>query len=451
MRHAGGRESRSYTDGRRDPLLRGDDRMFIRRLVNYRQRFRMDRPHSPFGRGRRMVVELLEQRTPLNGNPLVAAVPDATMAPLPLAPSSLHPAATGGNSAADPATATPGSQAGALAASEPTASTSASQGAASTGASGDPAGGLQPAAGSPQQGVISLLFDPHQPKSGLPADVTFSGGPPLQQGAPPRFSYNLETNITGGSKLGPHALLVAEQGTDLAGTFADNKHAYVASSPHGVPNFSFGPDTWVFGPQAAPSGRRTIENRSIRGQEGNERGQLPIEESPSQRGGDETGEERENDRSSENRRSESRPLQSAEAASDSPSERANWAAFADEALFVDLDFSGLDELDLGELAAAAASRRQHLAGESHRVAEAGATTDLSVRDASRLTVTEPINAPTDERAGPLAAAASLAGALAPAALADRAVRRRPADRRSWSRPTERLRLERERRLPVLRE
>ncbi len=397
-----------------------------------------------------MVVELLEQRTPLNGHPLVAAVSSSSPGPLLLATSSLHPATSGGNGAAgEPATPASGPQAGALAASEPTASTSASQGAASPGAGGDPAGGLQPAAGSPQQGVISLLFDPHQPKSALPADVTFSGGPPLQQGAPPRFSYNLETNITGGSKLGPHALLVAEQGTDLAGTFADNKHAYVASSPQGMPNFSFGPDTWVFGPQAAPSGRRTIENRSIRGQEGNESGQLPIEESPSQRGAGGTSEERGHDRSSENHetnRTESPAPQIAEAASDSQAEQANWSVFADEDWF-----SNFDELDLGELALAAAGRWRQSAAAPQHVAKTVAATEQPLQNAGRLPMTEPLNAPSDDRAGPLIAAAAVGSALVPAALTERGALHRPNDRRFWSRPTQRLRLDRKHSPRVFRE
>jgi hypothetical protein len=116
-----------------------------------------------------------------------------------------------------------------------------------------------------------LLFDPHQPKSGVPADVTSDIGPPSQQGAPPRISYNLEDNVTGGNHGGLEALLGPSHGPGALQHPADvnpppnnNPPPNVVGSPYGVPNFRFGPDTWVFGPQTVrPSEARTAR-RPIR-------------------------------------------------------------------------------------------------------------------------------------------------------------------------------------------
>ncbi len=138
-------------------------------------------------------------------------------------------------------------------------------------------------AGAQQQsndGVIALLFDPHQPKSALPANVTFAGGPPLQQGAPPRYSYNLQDNILGAGALGPEAMFVASEGInapipfpeqviDIVGKLVkENFEAFVVSTPFGMPNFSFGPDTRVLGPQLAPSHQPKAENEPSSGESG---------------------------------------------------------------------------------------------------------------------------------------------------------------------------------------
>lgn len=175
-----------------------------------------------------LVVELLEERMPLNSNPMAdfAAVPTAqapTGAPMPSA------------------------QAG-------------------KGTAGDlPNGGQAPPISASNSPAV-LLFDPHQPTGMVPADVTSGSGPPLQQGAPPRFSYNLETNITGegdgadnepltapshSGSVTPNGVPGGEAGRGLP--FDVNQ---AAATPAGIPRFSFGPQT-------AP--RSPLENRDLPG------------------------------------------------------------------------------------------------------------------------------------------------------------------------------------------
>ena len=172
------------------------------------------------------MVELLEERLPLNMGPTVSmSSPPAPMASAPLA--------------AAPATA-----------STPPASASVAD-AAPISASGTPA---------------ALLFDPHQPIGMVPADVPSGSGPPLQQGAPPRFSYNLETNITGEGDGAANEPLTAPShsgggtpngvpvGETLRGLPFDVNQE--AATPAGVPRFSFGPQT-------AP--RSPLESRDLPG------------------------------------------------------------------------------------------------------------------------------------------------------------------------------------------
>ncbi len=148
----------------------------------------------------------------------------------------------------------------------PTPPAQASSGSAGTnhssGASGT--GDAPPISASNTPAV--LLFNPHQPAGDLPADVTSGMGPPLQQGAPPRFSYNLETNITGEGDgaaneplLAPsHSGMVTPNGVPTSETirglpFDVNQQA---ATPAGIPRFSFGP-------QNAP--RSPLESRDLPG------------------------------------------------------------------------------------------------------------------------------------------------------------------------------------------
>lgn len=186
-----------------------------------RQNARGDKKH---GFSHPLTVELLEERLPLNSGPVASANPS----PAPMAAASAPAAAAPAN--------TSGSAAGANA---PPIS-----------ASGTPA---------------ALLFDPHQPAGLIPADVTSGSGPPLQQGAPPRFSYNLETNITGGDGAAyevltapSHSGSTSPNGVPAAETvrglpFDVNQEA---ATPAGLPRFSFGPQT-------AP--RSPLENRDLPG------------------------------------------------------------------------------------------------------------------------------------------------------------------------------------------
>lgn len=188
---------------------------------------------SPRLRRRRPALEILEGRSFLNSSQPAPGNPD----PASLSPTSLMVAGYGGDMSAD-------------------------------------------AQQQSNDGVIALLFDPHQPKSALPANVTFAGGPPLQQGAPPRYSYNLQDNILGAGALGPEAMFVASEGInapipfpeqviDIVGKLVkENFEAFVASTPFGVPNFSFGPDTRVLGPQLAPSHQPKAENEPGSGESG---------------------------------------------------------------------------------------------------------------------------------------------------------------------------------------
>lgn len=174
-----------------------------------------------------LMVELLEERLPLNSSPV-----PTNSSPAPMA-------------ASVPAAAAPPSAATNAAASE-------------NGAEFPPIS----ASGTP----AVLLFDPHQPAGLIPADVTSGSGPPLQQGAPPRFSYNLETNITGegsGAANEPltapsHSGSTTPNGVPAAETirglpFDVNQEA---ATPAGLPRFSFGPQT-------AP--RSPLENRDLPG------------------------------------------------------------------------------------------------------------------------------------------------------------------------------------------
>ncbi|HJT36095.1 MAG TPA: hypothetical protein VJ783_28995 [Pirellulales bacterium] len=171
------------------------------------------------------MVELLEARLALNSSPV------ANINPTPAPVTTSAPVA-----AAPTATAT---------------NTSGSANAPPISASGTPA---------------VLLFDPHQPAGLIPADVTSGSGPPLQQGAPPRFSYNLETNITGegsGAANEPltapsHSGSTTPNGVPAAETirglpFDVNQEA---ATPAGIPRFSFGPQT-------AP--RSPLQNRDLPG------------------------------------------------------------------------------------------------------------------------------------------------------------------------------------------
>lgn len=174
-----------------------------------------------------LMVELLEERLPLNSSPVATNASPAPMAASVPAAAAPTAAATNGAGAASGAEFPPIS------------------------ASGTPA---------------VLLFDPHQPAGLIPADVVSGTGPPLQQGAPPRFSYNLETNITGegsGAANEPltapsHSGSVTPNGVPAAETirglpFDVNQEA---ATPAGIPRFSFGPQT-------AP--RSPLENRDLPG------------------------------------------------------------------------------------------------------------------------------------------------------------------------------------------
>jgi hypothetical protein len=161
---------------------------------------------------------------------------------------------------------------------DPAAASAAMQNAAASSAAGaDAAAGpteFRQAAAAPssagnqpgnQRTAADLLFDPHQPKSGLPADVTSGIGPPSQQGAPPRFSYNLEDNITGADHSDQEALLGPLHAPDSPVNSAGaGVPPNVANTPFGMPNFSFGPDTWVFGPQTAGPPEARTARRPIR-------------------------------------------------------------------------------------------------------------------------------------------------------------------------------------------
>lgn len=174
-----------------------------------------------------LMVELLEERLPLNSGPV------ANMNPTPAPVTNSVPVAAA-----------------------PTATATHTSGSAS-GADAPPIS----ASGTP----AVLLFDPHQPAGLIPADVTSGSGPPLQQGAPPRFSYNLETNITGGDGAAyevltapSHSGSTSPNGVPAAETirglpFDVNQEA---ATPAGLPRFSFGPQT-------AP--RSPLENRDLPG------------------------------------------------------------------------------------------------------------------------------------------------------------------------------------------
>ncbi len=366
---------------------------------------------------------MLEQRTPLNGDPIATVNPPSLnfmpTANVPAPSTSPSDPASAGATAADSKAAAPASAA-------PVASTNQQQQVSSSPAAPANNSGATPS--QTQGSPIDLLFDPHQPKSGLPADVTFGGGPPLQQGAPPRFSYNLEDNITGAGQLGPESLLVSAHGTDIAGTFANqNTQAYVAGTQYGVPNFSFGPDTWVFGPQQQSSPQIRTANRPIRATEGNESGQLPGNNNllPAQQGGaSDNGQNSINpsrqddgamlmheelDLSEQELKHEARPQSLA------------WAVFGDE------DF-------MDELALTAACKGAAPFAWTPRPAE------KHNRIGSFVYTAEPLNAPSDDRVGVLGPAALAASALAPAAVSprERVLRNPRADQRGWSRPTPRF-------------
>lgn len=127
--------------------------------------------------------------------------------------------------------------------------------AVSTQAAADPSGPVS-------QGILDLLFTPHRPKSGVPADVISGVGPALQQGAPIIDSFELEDNLTGNERGDLRARenlqrpifaeIVQKELADMGN---------VNTTPYGMPNFSFGPDTWVFGPQEAASPRRRVMHR----------------------------------------------------------------------------------------------------------------------------------------------------------------------------------------------
>lgn len=175
-----------------------------------------------------LIVELLEERMALNGSPMAnLAASSAAQAP---------------TNAPAPAAQTGGGTAGARS-----------------------AGGEAPPISASNTPAV-LLFNPHQPAGDLPADVTSGNGPPLQQGAPPRFSYNLETNITGegdGAANEPliapsHSGMVTPNGVATSETvrglpFDVNQQA---ATPAGIPRFSFGPQT---------SPRSPLENRDLPG------------------------------------------------------------------------------------------------------------------------------------------------------------------------------------------
>jgi hypothetical protein len=180
------------------------------------------RRHASARRTRRQpVVEPLEARWALNAAPSSAA-------------NQAHPSAAAPNP-------TPPSVSASAAISNPTAADSSA---------------------TPPQGILDLLFTPHRPKSGVPADVISGIGPPLQQGAPIIYSFELEDNLTGGERGDLRARENPQRPTvppiiqpELANI------GNVDSTPYGVPNFSFGPDTWVFGPQEAASPERRVMQR----------------------------------------------------------------------------------------------------------------------------------------------------------------------------------------------
>lgn len=112
------------------------------------------------------------------------------------------------------------------------------------------------------QGILDLLFTPHRPKSAVPADVISGIGPALQQGAPIIYSFELEDNLTG-SERGDSRARENPQGPAVP-LFVQPELANIGnvdSTPYGMPNFSFGPDTWVFGPQGAPSPQGRVIHR----------------------------------------------------------------------------------------------------------------------------------------------------------------------------------------------
>lgn len=346
-------------------------------------------------RRRRLVVELLEQRTLLNGsslapgnsNPVVLALPSPAIA----------------------------------------------------GFGGDPSAG---ATQQSNEGVIALLFNPHQPKSALPANVTFAGGPPLQQGAPPRVSYNLEDNIIGAGALGPEPLVVASEGIDVRIPLPeqvmdvveivrpkDKFKAFVAKTPYGVPNFSFGPDTQVFGTRLSPPHQPRAANEPSRGESGgagNEEERSPADE------GAPRGDEEPDAQSSEGRGDVGAHRQSLEAEANLPQEEKVRAEF-DDANFI-------------TTAPAAAACEQALALPRSALAPSHDAYFASPHEAQFMSVArqaQPFNAPADERAKPWVGAAWGMISFAPAALrdaSDHALRRHAAEGPHWSRPARRLRV-----------
>lgn len=374
------------------------------------QRTRFFRPRLTCRRRRRLLVELLEERTPLNGAPLTSAVPNPTFVALPLPPS------TPTNTAAAPAN---GSQASALGAAAPisAAATSSSitelQGAA---AAPDPNTTAEPSGG-----VIALLFDPHQPKSALPADVTFGGGPPLQQGAPPRFSYNLENNITGAEAMGPEAMFVAADGVnapgpaterfiDVVATLAsENTEAYVVGTPYGVPKFSFGPDTRVSGPRDAAPPAPQLKSSPAPGEEseaGNDGERLPSKDEAPRR--DEGSKDSPEDQGAAE--APRQPLRTEAEPSQEELSRQNvvWSAFGDD------DF-------LDELTDTVACQREL----PHRGRESAPQQDTQL--ARIASATEPLKAPVEERASVSMHLLSAASAFVPAAVRNRGPREQPTE------------------------
>ncbi|HEV7225837.1 MAG TPA: hypothetical protein VGN42_24235 [Pirellulales bacterium] len=344
------------------------------------------KPHSPSQVRRHPRIEQLESRIALNADPSAAgaAMQNAAAA-----------SSAGANAAAGPtefrqATAAP-----------------------------------SPAANQPTD--LDLLFDPHQPKSGLPADVTSGIGPASQQGAPPRISYNLEDNITGGDHSGQEALLGPLHAPDSPINSAGaSVPPNVANTPYGVPNFGFGPDTWVFGSQAAgPPEARTARRPLSPADSGispDLRNSAPPRDEPSDSAPDD-------DRGAS--LPQDRPIsQPVSQSANPPSEALGLGDFDD-------DGPGADALEGDPPSAVALTGKavDRLIADDNSLGQFDAARPHPWPAASAIA--EPDSDPSDV----LVPAVVATGLLAPAAGGDRSgpARNPPHGMRGWSRPVRRLR------------